>query len=401
MKPSFGNPISWCVLISSLWIATENARGETSVYLTGVPDYQWYAGCFGTATGNLIGFWDRHGFPNFYQGPTNKGLAPLNSNGPNRDITALWASETGIDGRPFNQPGHMDDYYIDYESASPDPYTLVRRTEHAPDCIGDFIGLNQDKWQNLSSECDGNLDGYSFVFWDYTGRKRTNFNPTDESGRSIPDIQSGLRSWATYKGYHANSFSQLSDFNTSVPSGNGFRFEDLKSEIDRGYPVLLFMQAFQTYSRTVQGRDHVNPTMHGMLAYGYLIEDDGTRYVRYRTSWASGDFSFSVWNSDNWTPEGILNLPLRGVIGFHPVPTITSATPVSEGLKLQWHAPRSVLFNEGEKTSKQPQSYAVEWSSDIAATTFQPTGIETQELEATVPARSDKAVFYRIRILER
>ncbi len=187
-----------------------------SFYLSEVPDYQWHAGCFGTATGNLIGFWDRHGFSDFYKGPTNKGLAPLNSNGSNAGINALWASEEGVDGRPSDKPGHMDDYYIEYENPSPDPYTLLRRKEHTPDCIGDFIGVNQDKWKDLNRECDGNIDGYSFVFWDYSGAKRGNFSPSSDDGKSIPDIQSGLRDWAAFCGYAADSFTQLSDFNPSI-----------------------------------------------------------------------------------------------------------------------------------------------------------------------------------------
>ena len=43
----------------------------TNVYLTGVPDYDWFYGCMGTASGNLMGFWDRHGFPDFYTGKVN------------------------------------------------------------------------------------------------------------------------------------------------------------------------------------------------------------------------------------------------------------------------------------------------------------------------------------------
>ena len=33
------------------------------VRIDGVPDYEWHMGCFGTATGNLMGFWDRNGYP--------------------------------------------------------------------------------------------------------------------------------------------------------------------------------------------------------------------------------------------------------------------------------------------------------------------------------------------------
>src|SRR3954447_8282185 len=82
-----------------------------SVLLRDVPDYSWYAGCFGTASGNLMGYWDRHGFPNFYTGPTANGLAPLDTKGTNAGIRSLWVSQAGFDGRPIDQPGHIDDYW--------------------------------------------------------------------------------------------------------------------------------------------------------------------------------------------------------------------------------------------------------------------------------------------------
>ncbi len=52
-------------LLVALALAVNYPLGhaEENVYLTEVPDYHWYAGCYGTCCGNLIGYWDRHGFP--------------------------------------------------------------------------------------------------------------------------------------------------------------------------------------------------------------------------------------------------------------------------------------------------------------------------------------------------
>ena len=47
--------------LSLLILTLSPARG--AMVLTDVPDYQWHAGCFGTACGNLMGYWDRHGLP--------------------------------------------------------------------------------------------------------------------------------------------------------------------------------------------------------------------------------------------------------------------------------------------------------------------------------------------------
>jgi hypothetical protein len=185
------------------------ANAASNVYLTEVPDYSWHAGCFGTATGNLMGFWDRHGFPNFYTGGTGYGLAPLNDFGANIGIHALWASEAGVDGRPADKPGHMDDYYTAYANTDPDPYVIRGRAEHEPDCLGDFIGLNQNKWKYLNGECDGNIDGYAIAYWDNSGEKRFNFTPGPDAGLPAIDIQSGLSAWTKYRGFDAEVFTQL------------------------------------------------------------------------------------------------------------------------------------------------------------------------------------------------
>src|SRR5262245_10946856 len=93
-----------CLSITAAW-------GATNVYLTEVPDYAWFYGCMGTAAGNLMGFWDRHGFPDFYTGQVNGGLAPLNTGGGNWGVVSMWASKSGFDGRPDDKPGHIDDYW--------------------------------------------------------------------------------------------------------------------------------------------------------------------------------------------------------------------------------------------------------------------------------------------------
>src|SRR5512145_2606517 len=115
---------TWSVLNAlTLWLVSAvGANADREVRLLDVPDYGWWAGCFGTATGNLMGYWDRHGLPNFYTGLAGGGVAPLDSSGENVAIRSLWASQAGLDGRPANQPGHMDDYYSSYESTAEDPY---------------------------------------------------------------------------------------------------------------------------------------------------------------------------------------------------------------------------------------------------------------------------------------
>lgn len=180
-----------------------------------------------------MGYWDRHGFPDFYTGPTAGGVAPLNNCGTNLGIRSLWASKAGFAGRPANQPGHIDDYWagdtiagscggsdsMSYESTASDRYSLSNRTGHVADCIGDFIGLSQKRWTNLNKECDGNIDAFSFVFWETNGTKRVNFVPPPQGTNAGRDIPSGLRAWARYRGYDADVFSQLVSFNPRCPAG--------------------------------------------------------------------------------------------------------------------------------------------------------------------------------------
>lgn len=379
--------------------AAADAGAASNVLLTGVPDYQWHLGCFGTATGNLFGYWDRHGFPNYYTGPTGGGVAPLNSNAGNAGIHALWASQAGVDGRPANLPGHANDYHVVHLSTAADPYQVAGRPEHPPDCVGDFIGLSQRKWSDLNGECEGNIDGYAFNFFEPQGARRENFTPPPLAGLPVEDIQSGLREWSRFRGYAADTVSQLSDFNPQVQPGEGFSFADLKAEIDAGYPVLLFMQPFDEFSRTVAGKPHLNPEIHAMLAYGYVEEDDGGQYVRYRTSWASGDNQFSRWIGDNWTPDGTLNLPLRGVICFRPRPSLQHISRTGSNVTITWHGPASELRDELAETETPLHWYVVEQASSPDSASFQQVTQPTTQHQATVSVGESASAFFRVRIV--
>lgn len=388
----------------AILVFPRSPAAEENVYLTEVPDYHWHAGCFGTASGNLMGFWDRHGFPAFYDGPTNGGVAPLNSRSSlgNGGILSMWSSRAGLDGRPEDFPGHFDDYYVAYESTAPDPYITEGRPEHEPDCIGDFIGLSQDKWAVLNDECAGNIDAFSFVFWDHSGARNTDPIRFDSNTPISPDIPTGLQAWTRQRGHEAETFSQLSDFNPNIPDGSGFSFADLKREIDTGYPVLLFMQPFDSVSRDFLGHPGLNPNIHGMLAYGYFVSSEGKQFVRYRSSWASGDNQFSEWTSANWTPQGILNLPLRGVIGYHPLPKITRAERGTDGgLTLHWVGPDSELMDFFTGTARRVHRYVIEAASGIHGP-FEPITAPTLEREVTLDEDEccSATRFFRVTLLE-
>ena len=388
----------WALLAGSLVTPRVHAQLE-DVRIEGVPDYEWHAGCFGTATGNLMGFWDRNGFPEFYTGPTGGGVAPLNSRASqgNQGIFSLWASKAGRDGRPANLPGHEDDYYGAYEGVFADPYLTAGRQEHTPDCIGDFIGLSQNKWADLGGECRGNIDGFSYVHWDRSGARRwarPGFEPSIPEGS---DIVSGLVAWTRFRGGEASSFCQLTDFNPAVSGGRGFTYAELKAEIRAGRPVLLFMQPTSELSRTLSGVQGVNPEIHGMLAYGYWVADDGTEYVRYRTSWASGDQMLSPWTAAPWLP-GTLGFPLRGVIGYQPLPRIRAIRREGTEVVLSWDGSTAVVRDGVAGERRQAQRFLVERaaSPDAAAWTIVSDPLEAREFRGPAPAE-DGGTFYRVR----
>ena len=378
-----------------------SSSADQNVFLSGVPDYEWHAGCFGTASGILMGFWDRHGLPHIYTGPTGGGVAPMTSYSfqGNIGIRSLWASQAGLDGRPAGQLGHMDNYWeapSAFESTGADPYLVAGRAEHAPDCIGDFMGLSQNKWADLGGEVNGNINGYAYNFWDPLGGRLVNFQPPPQGVTPVRDIQSGLREFARYRGYEATVVSQLADFTPNLPSG-GFTFKNLKAEIDAGYPVMLILQDVSRKNRSLPGNTRANPEMHAMVAYGYLTSDStGQNFVRYRTSWASGDTIFSPWDHGIWQA----NLPLLGVVTFRPQPRITSVDREDGMVRITWQGPSSVVEDFGAGSTQAAHWYVVERATAIDGN-FVPLNAPTSELAVTVSASSSPSEFYRVHLFHR
>ena len=253
-----------------------------------------------------------------------------------------------------------------YEYTGPNPCKLAGRQEHSPDCIGDFIGLNQNKWNDLNGECAGNINGFCFNFWDASGDKRWNYVPPLFNSVPIRDIQSGIKAWTEYRGSRCDVFSQLTDFNPQASQGKGFTFEDVKNEINSGYPILLFLQSTNQFSRDLPGMPNANPEIHGVLAYGYTEFSDDVRYVRIRDSWAGGGNRLFLWTNSAWFPDIPPPMTVRGVIGYHPQPQITSMSLTNGVLFLQWEGPSSVLYDASSGTSTSLHWYVVEKSSTLA-----------------------------------
>ena len=382
-----------------LWPVT--AQEGENVWLEDMPDYTWHAGCFGTASGNLIGYWDRHGFPNMYTGPTGGGLAPLTTGGQNVSIRSLWASQQGLDGRPMNKPGHIEDYWHSqdgtgsFEQVHEDPYVVLGRAEHAPDCLGDFIGQSQQKYDDLNGECSGNIDGYAFNFWDKTGARRTNFVPARVNGEAVRDIQSGLAAWSRYRGYGAETTSQLANVNPEAPVGTGFTFDDIVAEIRAGYPVMLMLQNHHNFSRPLLGNPRAYPSCHAIIVFGYVVTDGGeSRYIRFMSSWGAGEM-FAPWNSE----IVIAQLPLRGAITYHPEPRVTQVQRAGSEVRVHWEGPNSTLFDFTSQTSTPVHRYVVERANILQPDAFTPVTEPLTDREAVFPDTNEKEAYFRVRLV--
>jgi 6-pyruvoyl-tetrahydropterin synthase len=213
--------------------------------LSNVPAFDWSYGCSATSAAMLFGYYDLTGYSNMYAGPTNEGVCPLDNSvwgpgiGGSTAECPLSATHEGVDGRM--SWGHVDDYWISYNSRRRDPYIQNGWQEHTQgDCTGDFMGTNQSKYSNV----DGATTFYSYTngdpLYDYTGAEPTRI-----------DGCHGLKDFAVSRGYGVmTNFTQYIKGQGSDTT-KGFTFEDFMSEIDAGRPVLI----------QVEG--------HTMVGYGY------------------------------------------------------------------------------------------------------------------------------------
>ena len=222
----------------------------SAIILNDVPTSEWTYGCTATSAGMLFGYYDRTGYPNMYTGPTNGGVCPLTDLGqgeptnpgyPIPGACYIIATENGLDGISSN--AHVDDYWISYSSAGPDPWE-GNWPEHTWGlCTADFLGTNQWKWDYSSfpgtdGTKDSNIDGATTI-WTYSdGSKLYDWCPGATYGIPTTSCCHGMRLFAESRGYSVEAnYNQLTDNQNS----NGFTFAEFQSEIDAGRPVLIHL----------------------------------------------------------------------------------------------------------------------------------------------------------------
>jgi hypothetical protein len=232
--------------------------------ITGVPAFSWSFGCSPTAASMIGGYYDRNGYPDVYTGPTNAGVMPLNndlywstwvdSGGEINHRCPLSATQNGLDGR--TKRGHVDDYWIEYENAGPDPFITNSWTEHTHgESFGDYMGTSQ------SSSPMNNIDGGTTFWNDVNGQKVT----TADLFAFGPEYYNSSGLYGIHEFYWSRGYTVLEAYNQYIyPYGSnteGFTYEQYKAEIDSGRPVLL----------------HV--TGHSMVGVGYNDSSSNLMYI--------------------------------------------------------------------------------------------------------------------------
>lgn len=219
--------------------ATSN-QIPTIVSLSDVPAFNYCFGCVPTSGAMIAGYYDRHGYDNIYAGPTNGGIMPLtnsawptwlDAHGDTYGQCPLSATHDGLDGRVGK--GHIDDYWVQYNSAANDPYVTNGWTQHTyGECTADFMKSNQ-------SSCS-NVDG-STTIYNYTNGSPLPASDIESYGISGIDGGYGFKLF-----YESRGYTVVSMFNQYIYGTNGntigFTYAQFKTEINAGHPVLLHLE---------------------------------------------------------------------------------------------------------------------------------------------------------------
>jgi len=293
----------------------------------------------------MMGYYDRNGYANMYAGPANSGVCPLNnvtfwgnSSLPGGDGECpLSATHMGKDGRAIR--GHVDDYWIDYGNAGPDPWIVHGWTQHTQgECTGDYMGTNQS---SFTSYYGPNTDGSTIFYFGSDGVALSNYTGCEPSGR---DGCHGMRLFAESRGYTVTAnFSQYIYPNPTDPTQpQGFTFANFQTEIDAGRPVLI----------QVEG--------HTMLGYGY---DSGSSTIYIHDTWDNLNHSMTWGGSYSGMLQYGVTVLRLAASGEPPIVPVTLDYPSDTG----------IAFERG-------QSYVIRWHTQTEElTTKTPMQITLQD----------------------
>ncbi len=289
-----------------------------------VPAYSWVYGCSAVSGAMIAAYYDRNGYSNIYTGPTNGGVMPLvedSSWGTWSDTKSdvypnnpLIASHAGVDGRPVDSNGSIDDYWDYYGSNAQDPYVVLGSQHSWGDAIGDYMWTSQ--YQN------GNSDGNT-TFYSYDSGNQLSCDDLD--ALNYKDGTLGRKIFYEAKGY---TVSTCYNQHTSNIVSGGFTFSQYKAEIDAGRPVMINLYT-NPYGHTVVGVGYKEPTF---LDPTNVIINDTWNNVQHKMIWG-GSYSGMEMNA-----VSIVNLagslsPAPGSFGkTSPANTTNSQVPALQTL---------------------------------------------------------------------
>jgi hypothetical protein len=279
-------------------VALPQSAQEMGLKTLTVPAFNWVFGCSSVSGAMIAGYYDRNGYPNMYTGPTDGGVMPLNNSSwptwtdvhndtyPNLPLAA---SHQGVDGRTTR--GSIDDYWIQYNSASPDPYITNAWTPHAwGDAIGDYMKTSQSAY--------GNVDGSTAFYYSPSA------TPLNCSVMSVNDGGTyGRKLFYEARGYTVTDcYIQQTDNKIT----GGFSFAQYKAEIDAGRPVMLNLEG------------------HTIVGVGY---DDSTNKVYLHDTWNHLDHEMT-WGGQ-YSGMTLWSVSIVNLQGLRPSVTTGRATNVA------------------------------------------------------------------------
>jgi hypothetical protein len=162
-------------------------------------------------------------------------------------------------------------------------------------CLADYMGTSQD---NLSSQFGGNSNGATSFFFQ-NDNSRFDAAEAQSLGHDYYNMSGmfGILEYIEARGYYAEAIFNQYIAGYGGASG-GFTFDEYKSEIDSGNPVLIHVQG------------------HSMIGYGY---DPGTSTIHVYDTWSPNGQNPGTMSWGGTYPHSSGNLQHYGVTVIHPM----------------------------------------------------------------------------------
>ena len=233
---------------------------RSAVILNDVPKLNWCYGCSATSAAMMAGYYDRNGYPNMYEGPTNGGVFPGTNSSWGYGECPLSATHQGYDG--LSSQGHVDRFWTGSVNSGDDPFGTGNPTATYANCTADYMGTNQDWWSNS----DGGTTFYTYndgsPIYDYTGGETA-------SPRKRDGIR-GFRLFMESRGYEVTT-----NYNQKILGyeGNtqGYTLAQFQDSIDNGIPVMIHIEGhtmvgvgYESTNSTIYIHDTWDHSMHSM-----------------------------------------------------------------------------------------------------------------------------------------